>query len=342
MRYRDILIEAQVKFTKAQLEQVSADDEYHVVTLTMQPNGDIVIGDEWGRRRNTVRITVSWQADGKELSFYEGSHGEHLRPRVQQAIRALRDAGIIDATWKVTTRRGYGYYPPDSHTYRHTEEPIDLKGLDQLADQALRLSPVSQNLVFYHGTSGLEWRRIQRVGLVPLFVGSNAQHGAESRGKHAGNERVLYLASTVEKALQYAKTRAESNQRRLGGYGSDTNDATTVIVLRVQIPDPARLVADDDLIIRLAQRISRRLWQAKSPEERQQITDQINQQRKLRLDRDTAELVWRESPEGFAMIMQRMPKRAFSLWLDSLKRNSQVGYRGIIPPKFITPILTTR
>jgi len=348
MRYQQLL-EARVRFSQAQLEQAVASVDYHVIDLTMLANGDIIIGHEIDRAnpqthpQHAITMTVSMQPDGKELSFRAGSYGEHVQPRVQQAIRALRDAGMIDNTWTIKTRRGHGYYPPGGGQYQNRSDPIDQQGLDAIADKALRLSPMAQNLVFYHGTTGIEWQRIQAVGLQPLFVGANQQSGHESRGKHEGNQGILYLAGSIDQALRYAKTRAESNALRLQRSAdyAKLNDNDPV-VLRVQIPDPAKLMVDDDIIIQLAQRISRRLWRAKSVEQQQQITDAINQQRNLKLGRETAELLWRESPEGFAEIMQRLPKRVFHAWLGSLKRNNQVGYRGTIPPKFISLILTTR
>lgn len=350
MRYTELLTEAKVRFTKQQLEQAVAESEFNVIYLTMLQNGDIVIGDAWDRNdranpashpRHSVKMTVWLQPDRKELSFREGSHGEYLLPRIQQSLQALRDAGIIDDSWKISTRSSYGYYPADDNKYRTLPEPLDDKSLDQLADKAIRLSPVTRNLIFYHGTSGTEWQRIQKVGLHPLFMGSNQQRGGESRGKYESNERVLYLASSVDKALQYAKNRSHSNNYRLHGSSYISTDNNEPVVLQVQIPDPAKLVADDDLIIQLAQRISRRLWYGKSQEERQRITHEINLKQNLNVDADTAQLLWREG-DGFSEIMQRLPKRAFGLWLASLKRNNQVGYRGIIPPRFIKLIVTAK
>jgi len=359
MRIHEILNEAKLAFSAAQLQQAVMNSEFGVIYLTMTGDGTIHLGDKWLARGDKTdpeyhadssarrALKMSLLPAKKQLDFRNGSVGENLRPKVQQALRSLRDAGIIDSSWTIRTTRGASGYAIDMDddgyrrsTWKEFPNPIDMQGLDALADKAIRLSPVTQHLVFYHGTSSLDWMTIQRVGLHPLGKGSNLQHGTESRAKHEGNAGVLYLAGSMEKALSYAKTRVEDWNRRKHGSPYIHNQDNDPVVLSVTIPDPARLVADDDAVNEIARSIARKIWQSKSSAEQQQIMANLSKAKGFVVkDPSVGQMLWRETDDGFAEIMARLPKQIFSRWRASLLRNNQVGYRGIIPPKFIRRVL---
>lgn len=352
MLIRELLSEAMVTFTPQDLAKATAESKYGVIYLTMTGNGEIHIGalQQASNPRNLpddpVHDDVSWrrkvemtvQPSKKELDFRMGSVGESLKPKVQQALRALRDAGIIDNTWTIkTTRQASGYV---QGTFTNFPNPVDERGLDALADKAIRLTAVTKDIVLYHGTSLRDWEQIQRVGLHPLGFGTNNQHGSESRGKHEGNTKVLYLAGTQDKALDYAKLRlADQNRKRSGNEHIKDYD-NEAVVLAVHVPDPGKLVADDDVVNRMARDISRKLWKAKPPEEKQAIMAQVGQQRGFEVkDTTVGEMLWRETDAGFAEIFRLIPPAIFKTWKSSLFRENQVGYKGFIPPKFIKRVM---
>jgi hypothetical protein len=349
MRYLELLTEANLTFTPADIAKAAAENEYHVVYLTMAGDGQIYIGDfiksfsePQGQRpdvsyKRALRITLL--PGEKRISISRGAVGENLKPKVQQALRSLRDGGIIDASWRLETARGPGRYVDSKYT--NEPNPVDQKTLDELVDKAIRLSPVTQNLVLYHGTSSVDWVKIQRVGLHPLNFGTNTEHGFESRGKHDGNTKVLYLAGTLEKAYDYAKTRAEGQQREYRKVQDwKSVDSTVPVVLAVHVPDPARLVADDDVVNAMARSIGYKLWKAKPPEDQERIGREMAAQgRYSGTDPTVIGMLWRETTEGFAEIMARLPPRVFQVWLASLKRENQVGYKGFIPPKFLKRVM---
>jgi hypothetical protein len=346
MRLHDLLHEARLRFTAADVAAATARSEFGVIGLTMTGDGDLHLGDLWHARGDTTdplyhndvgwrrSLKITLQPHQKRLEIRLGSIGDRLKPKVQQALRSLRDGGIIDASWTIKTAHEAAGY--QNGVFVTTPNPVDQQSLDRLVDKAVRLSPVTAQMVLYHGTSSRDWQRIQAVGLLARGTGSNQQHGVASRAKHSGNDNVLYLAGTLAQAQDYAKQRVEDWNRQHHGspyvYGLDNEP----VILAVQIPDVARLVADDDLINRLARGISGKLWRAKPEAERQQIMAGLSRQRGFPVsDQTVGEMLWRETDGGFAAIMAKLPARVFSAWKASLIRNNQVGYRGLIPPKFI-------
>jgi hypothetical protein len=359
MRYFELLTEAKLTFSKADFDQAVAKSEFDVISLTMTGNGELHIGDKWHARGNTddpeyhpdasgrrsIKITVL--PKNKKIEIRKGSAGNTLQPKVQQALRALRDAGIIDNTWTIkTAKEASGYFPKldadgyISKPWSSIPNEVDAQGLNALVDKAIRLSPESKNLVFYHGTSSIDWEKIQKVGLHPLGYGSNTQHGSESRGKHEGNAKVLYLAGSMDKALSYAKTRVDDWNIKKNKSAYIQIQDNEPVVLAVHVPDPVKLVADDDAVNDIARKISYRIWKEKSPEEQKHIMAELSAKHGFNVkDPTTGQMLWRETDAGFAAIMAKLPKSVYAAWRASLSRNDQVGYRGIIPPKFLKRII---
>lgn len=353
MRFHEIINEAKLTFTSADFQKAADESEYHVVHITMTGDGALHIGERWHARgdkndpeyhpdagwRRSLKITL-W-AKTKTIDIRSGSVGENLKPKVQQAIRSLRDAGIVDNTWTIKTARQAAYYN-DEGKYTYLPNTVDEKGIDALTDKMLRLSPVTKDMILYHGTSTMDWTKIQKVGLHPLGYGTNTQYGSESRFKHEGNTKVLYLAGTPDKAMNYAKTRVTdwNIKLRKSEYITAQDGSNDPVILQVQVPDVGRLVADDDIVNELARKIARKLWAAKTPEDQQAIMAELSKQRGFEVkDPSVGMMLWRETDEGFAEIFAKVPPRIFKAWKASLNRENQVGYRGIIPPKFIKRIL---
>ena len=362
MRAHEILLEAKLTFTKQDFDDAAEKSEFGVVYLTMTGDGSLHIGEKWHARgdktdpeyhpdsswRRSIKITLVPKK--KEIQFRQGSVGETLKPKVQQALRSLRDAGIIDSTWTIRTASEASGYVDGKFTSFKNE--IDKKTLDELVDKAIRLSPITKDIVLYHGTSSIDWEKIQKVGLHPLGYGTNKEGGTESRAKHEGNTKVLYLAGSEQKAMDYAKSRVDDqNKKRHGSPFIYTKD-NEPIVLAVRVPDPNKLVADDDLVNGVARNIARKIWKAKPEDEKKRIiADLIEKQQTPKASLsvfgydndsskwDIAEMLWRETEEGFSEIMAELPKSLFKAWKASLTRENQVGYKGIIPPKFIRRVL---
>lgn len=352
MRAYEILLEAKLTFTKQDFDK-AAEGEFGVVYLTMTGDGSLHIGEKWHARgdksdpeyhpdanwRRSIKITLV--PKNKEIQFRQGSVGETLKPKVQQALRSLRDAGIINSTWKIRTAMEASGYVDGKFTKFDNE--VDKKTLDELVDKAIRLSPITKNIVLYHGTSSIDWEKIQKVGLHPLGYGSNKHFGSESRAKHEGNTKILYLAASEQKAMDYAKSRVDDQNRKENGSSYIYSHGNEPVVLAVHVPDPNKLVADDDLVNGVARNIARKLWKAKSKEEKDQFIASLVAKQKLGqktgFSGDVAEMYWRESDEGFAEIMAELPSSIFKAWKASLTRENQVGYKGIIPPKFIRRVI---
>jgi len=84
-----------------------------------------------------------------------------------------------------------------------------------------------KNLEMWHGTSEARWEIVQRKGLRPGHTGEVYVDLVPDYSEHN-----VYLATTPKGAQFYAKRQAKK-------------DNSKPIVLRVQVPDPRKLVADD-------------------------------------------------------------------------------------------------
>ena len=84
-----------------------------------------------------------------------------------------------------------------------------------------------KDLVMWHGTSEARWEIIQNKGLRPGHTGEAYVDLVPGYSEHN-----VYLAHTPKGAQFYAKRQAKK-------------DNSKGIVLRVQVPDPSKIVADD-------------------------------------------------------------------------------------------------
>lgn len=329
------LAEARIHFTPEDIAaKVQDPDSYTAVSLYVTRQGDIHMG--YTPRGMTNRHALSFTLWPNEKRIDASYHvaGDKLEPLIQQAIGSLKAEGIIDDTWTVRTTGGVGRYVQGE--YRTTKEPAEALPLDHWLDQSNRLDNRIETITLYHGTSSLDWEKIQRVGLVPLFHGANQQHGYESRAKHEGNQKVLYLATDMRQAKQYADTRVTGQELKLRDLPYRDRPFVEPVILRVTIPDPHNLVADDDAANSMIRKIGYSLWKKKPREEQDRIMAELSSRQGWKVDDPSlGQMLWRETDAGWNEIQARMPRRVFRAWLASLRRYQQVGYRGVIPPKFI-------
>lgn len=85
--------------------------------------------------------------------------------------------------------------------------------------------------VMYHGTSSERWEQIQQRGLQP---GHTGEAYADLRPGYS--EHNVYLATNPKVAEFYAKRQAKKDGSSAG------------VILKVTVPDPARLLSDDEWI----------------------------------------------------------------------------------------------
>lgn len=301
------------------------------VYILVSDKGNISLNYEIPGERSVERLGL--YAKDKMIDL----RNEILTSSKQKLLKFLLATGIIDRTWKLKK---------DSQDV--TED------FDFFLDPRNALTrSFNGKLSLYHGTSSQDWDSIKKKGLVPLLYGSNMQPGFESRFKHEGNLKVLYLTGDFYKAKQYARTRCTSIQIKAKREGKETHEdrfgiwidkkQITPVVLRVAIPNINNLVADDDYINSFARDVAYKLWENKSETEKKDLIPKLKKARPdlshnwAGWDDPTNQvMIWRETDEGFKEVMSHIPKAKYKEWFNSLiEGDNQVGYRGIIPPKFI-------
>jgi hypothetical protein len=334
-----------VKLGDSKQEIIDNLEKNHAVFLTLTDKGNIFLSiNAPDDEKTKCRITLVKENSEKIIQIDDN---KTAYPETQKLLKALIANGIIDKSWKVR----------QSNFSRHYDSP-EFEFYFFLDPRNTLTRSFNSSLTLYHGTSSEDWEKIKKTGLVPLFYGSNTEHGFESRYKHAGNEKVLYLAKTLNDAYNYGKTRCNSlknKAKRAGekklwdersGDGFWLNDKlVSIVVLEVTIPDISKLVADDDYINELARDAADQIWENKPDNEKEIIVEKLKKKHadidsKWNGWRDPTHqvMLWRETDEGFAEIMKHVPKKHYQEWFESIKQKKQVGYKGIIPPKFLKEV----
>lgn len=271
--------------------------------------------------------------------------GGKLRPQSQKLIKELLKFRVIDNTWKVDSDQvAPGEYI--GHEFTKLEPQINKKSVDDLLKDT-PLTRITNEITLYHGTSTYDWEKIKKFGaLTPLFVGSNKEYGSESRFKHEFNKNYMYLATDEQKAWEFAKQRARDLMRKKypeewkwSQYQGANSWTIKPVLLKVHIKDMSRLRSGDDNVNRILTNYSRKIWDAKSQEEKQKIMTKLGQK-----DPSVTQMVWRETEDGFNEIFKRIKPALYKAWLASMLREQEVAYDGIIPIKFIEeiPFLTNQ
>jgi len=333
-----------LSFSIEDLKSAFAKDSYAVVTLLS--NGKLILGYPEGDVPFVTKISLN----PKTKTFHIKAVGNKVTPRDQAILNTLKNKGMIDSSWKASTQGGFDKISEELEDFDFATDPRNSFSRKLLSKFKL-----------YHGTTNIDYEKIKKTGLISLDK-SGARPGFESRVKHEGNAGVLYLASTFDSALAYAKTRSSSLKNGLAkkaGYqilneldmpfvlrNPETKEILKIypIVLEVTVPDMARLVADDDHINDKAREIAREMFDNFTPEEiedarklaaadRPDLKDWLNEPSKI-------QMIWRETSNGFAAIMKKVPDKLYHEWFESLERNGQVGYKGIITPKFLKKMPT--
>jgi len=331
------LTEGILAFSKEDLEKEYNKESYKVAHIYMDGKGIVHLG-YYGKDPNNLATIFSRTAevtlwpDEKKISVRRTSFGR-ISPRLDQLIKTLKSNGIVDDSWHLDARGlgGIGYYKDGK--YVTEPEEINKSPLSKLR----RLDKSITDLVAYHGTSEEDWQKIQKFGgLSPLFMSSGTTGGYESRYKHEYNKKTLYLAGTMQKAWDYATTRAKQISTKNGQkYGSSPCDLLVKpIVLRVNIPDITKLRSDDDAVNSIMSKWARRIWDKFSYEEKKDLIKKMSDERGFDVS-SMPDYIWRETDAGFAKLLSLLPKDAFQAWFASAKRTGQIGYRGVIPLRFL-------
>lgn len=153
--------------------------------------------------------------------------------------------------------------------------------------------------VMYHGTTDKHLDQIMRFGLMPQGDTKSVMRGNNSTIS-GYTQKNIYL--TVDPVL--AQLYANSQSNHLGG---------NPVVFKVTIPDPNKLVADDDHVINVAKKMAREYI-----EDKYNVDDAI-----------------RDEYSGPA-IEQFVAKAINDLFTRSIESTDSVGYQGRIPASHIS------
>lgn len=334
--FKSWLIETKINFTKDDVLKLAGEHKYAAMWIDI--NGNVHLDYQDGRQPKAQQIKLNYNDNTIQLRHIVGVH---VYPRVQQLLKDLIKKGIIDSSWKIKGDSVGGYV---DRQWTNIPGDIETKTVGDLAQQSSRFTSQTEDLVFYHGTSEKDWESIQKTGLHPLGSSYVSAPGYESRGKYEDNKNLIYLATTLDGAWGYAKTKASSvmmktmpKQYELEKYGSDCDRTIKPIVLRVRIPEISKLRADDDAVNGIMRKWADKIWDKKPKEEQQRIIKELSKKKGFDVSPFPA-FIWRETDDGFAEILNKVPKSAWKAWMASIRRFDQVGYEGNIPPRFIEPI----
>lgn len=176
-------------------------------------------------------------------------------------------------------------------------------------------------LVMFHGTSLEKWNIIQKTGLRP-----GAGDDIYADLVKGWSEKNVYLTFTHDNAQNYATRQA-------------IKDGSPAAVLRVEIPDVSKLVADEDTFgyMNLSKRYT---IQTRSKDifdfnpndyEPENLSDEQNVKTLMRAFGNNEILMDNEGKMLYDELMQFVNNNSFK---KSLKKGV-AGYRGMIPSKFI-------
>ena len=170
----------------------------------------------------------------QEITIAKEAAGNRYRQRVisdidafKSALRSLKD-----------TREGFGDLgvtddfiikgaPPNLPKSKGSKYPTVGSVLTGMSSYVQDIIQQKEDLIMYHGTSEARWEIIQNKGLRPGHTGEAYVDLVPDYSEHN-----VYLAHTPKGAQFYAKRQAKK-------------DNSKGIVLRVQVPDPSKIVADD-------------------------------------------------------------------------------------------------
>ena len=137
----------------------------------------------------------------------------------------------VDKTYKITGVREWANLTLDDVMYDKEKGQKGRQPVNQRVVQSMQGMDVGGSYLF-HGTSDYRWREIQRLGF--MRGGAPSREGYQYVDLKAGwSEGNIYLTDTIEDAENYASRQFDK-------------DGGKAIVLRVKVPDPSKLVIDED------------------------------------------------------------------------------------------------
>lgn len=137
----------------------------------------------------------------------------------------------VDKSYRITGVREWANLSLDDVMYDKAEGRKGRQPVAQRAIQDMQGMDVGGSYLF-HGTSDYRWREIQRLGF--MRGGAPSREGYQYIDlKQGWSEQNIYLTDTIEDAENYASRQFDK-------------DGGKAIVLRVKIPDPSKLVIDED------------------------------------------------------------------------------------------------
>jgi len=192
---------------------IAKSDVKQFVKIPRIQNAHKALASMWNQLGGVVIFSTMTLTISKE-----SSRGDSMRQRViadiaqfKQALGSLKSFGVTDEF----TIKGA---PPD---------------IPKTVGQALQMQDYVQktfqnkNLVMWHGTSEARLEFISRKGLRPGHTGEAYNDLIPNYSEHN-----VYLATTPKTAQFYAKRQAKK-------------DESTPVVLKIKVPNPNKLIADD-------------------------------------------------------------------------------------------------
>lgn len=192
---------------------IAKSDVKQFVKIPRIQNAHKALASMWNQLGGVVIFSTMTLTISKE-----SSRGDSMRQRViadiaqfKQALGSLKSFGVTDEF----TIKGA---PPD---------------IPKTVGQALQMQDYVQktfqnkNLVMWHGTSEARLEFISKKGLRPGHTGEAYNDLIPNYSEHN-----VYLATTPKTAQFYAKRQAKK-------------DESTPVVLKIKVPNPNKLIADD-------------------------------------------------------------------------------------------------
>ena len=171
-----------------------------------------------------------------------------------------------------------------------------------------------EKLYLYHGTGTKRWDEIKKRGLVPGSGGT--EYSDLVKGWSENN---IYLTSSPSGAENYASRAAA------WGYGDP-------IVLKIEVPDISKLVADEDAFGHAKLGKNQQLTYLTGRKFSAPWGDDIMGVRFWLKNKDEF-----EKNSEYEIVDKAVNKKILDSIKTGLKKRGIVAYRGIIRPKFITP-----
>ena len=175
------------------------------------------------------------QFSGKKGTLTIPSGGTGLRGKQQNMKKIMgfliKNDPRVDKNYKIQGVLEWANLTLDDVMYDKEEGRKGAQPVNQRVVQDMQGMNTRGSYLF-HGTSEYRWNEIQRLGF--MRGGAPSREGYQYVDLKPGwSEGNIYLTDTIEAAENYASRQFDK-------------DGTKAVVLRVKIPDPSKLVIDED------------------------------------------------------------------------------------------------